>query len=140
MYKFSFQRYSNPPRQVLRHIVLSDFKEKVPLAQFIKKETDPMLMYDPLPPLDSINIYSRFVRKGRLCYYSTEDTEIRSFCPFCFSRPTLTTNAQRLPNDPLHLFFQGHLPFASALAEEASVCACMVADAKQIAQQSGAVL
>uniref|UniRef100_A0A182LS00 Transcription factor 25 n=1 Tax=Anopheles culicifacies TaxID=139723 RepID=A0A182LS00_9DIPT len=60
------QRYSNPPRQVLRHIVLSDFKEKVPLAQFIKKETDPMLMYDPLPPLDSINIYTRCVSIDRL--------------------------------------------------------------------------
>ncbi|XP_029732440.1 ribosome quality control complex subunit TCF25 [Aedes albopictus] len=53
------QRYMNPPRAILRHIVLSDFKEKVPLAQFIKKETEPVLMYDPLPPLDSINIYSR---------------------------------------------------------------------------------
>lgn len=53
------QRYMYPPRAILRHIVLSDFKEKVPLAQFIKKETEPVLMYDPLPPLDSINIYSR---------------------------------------------------------------------------------
>uniref|UniRef100_A0A8D8HV55 Transcription factor 25 n=1 Tax=Culex pipiens TaxID=7175 RepID=A0A8D8HV55_CULPI len=53
------QRYMNPPRAILRHIVLSDFKEKVPLAQFIKKETEPVLMYDPLPPLDSINIYTR---------------------------------------------------------------------------------
>lgn len=53
------QRYMNPPRAILRHIVLSDFKEKVPLAQFIKKETEPVLMYDPLPPLDTINIYSR---------------------------------------------------------------------------------
>lgn len=53
------QRYMNPPRAILRHIVLSDFKEKVPLAQFIKKETDPVLMYDPLPPLDTINIYTR---------------------------------------------------------------------------------
>lgn len=53
------QRYMNPPRAILRHIVLSDFKEKVPLAQFIKKETEPVLMYDPLPPLDTINIYTR---------------------------------------------------------------------------------
>ncbi|XP_058121538.1 ribosome quality control complex subunit TCF25 [Anopheles ziemanni] len=81
------QRYSNPPRQVLRHIVLSDFKEKVPLAQFIKRETDPVLMYDPLPPLDSINIYTR---------------------------PTLTPTGQRQSNDPLHLFFQSLLPSFSA--------------------------
>lgn len=50
-------RYMNPPRAILRHIVLSDFKEKVPLAQFIKKEKEPVLMFDPLPPLDSINLY-----------------------------------------------------------------------------------
>uniref|UniRef100_A0A182Q545 Transcription factor 25 n=1 Tax=Anopheles farauti TaxID=69004 RepID=A0A182Q545_9DIPT len=86
------QRYANPPRQVLRHIVLSDFKEKVPLAQFIKKETDPVLMYDPLPPLDSINIYSR---------------------------PTMTTTGQRLSNDPLHLFFQSLLPSFSAQPQPA---------------------
>ena len=52
------QRYVNPPRPILRHIVLSDFKEKVPLAHFLKKETD-ILMYDPLPPIDSINVYQR---------------------------------------------------------------------------------
>uniref|UniRef100_A0A182THS5 Transcription factor 25 n=1 Tax=Anopheles melas TaxID=34690 RepID=A0A182THS5_9DIPT len=93
------QRYSNPPRQVLRHIVLSDFKEKVPLAQFIKKETDPMLMYDPLPPLDSINIYSRFVRKGLLCYDSMEDTQIRSFCPFSMREFLSGIRALERPND-----------------------------------------
>ncbi|GAB0086263.1 transcription factor 25 [Sergentomyia squamirostris] len=53
------QRYVSPPRAILRHIILSDFKEKVPLAPFITKETEPILMYDPLPPLDAINIYTR---------------------------------------------------------------------------------
>lgn len=52
------QRYLSPPRPILRHIILSDFKEKVPLAQFLSKE-EPILMYDPLPPTDSINIYER---------------------------------------------------------------------------------
>uniref|UniRef100_A0A182K0P4 Transcription factor 25 n=1 Tax=Anopheles christyi TaxID=43041 RepID=A0A182K0P4_9DIPT len=106
------QRYSNPPRQVLRHIVLSDFKEKVPLAQFIKKETDPMLMYDPLPPLDSINIYSR---------------------------PTLTSNAQRLPNDPLHLFFQSLLPNFNAQAQPAAPQAAAAAGAAAAAPQQANV-
>lgn len=53
------QRYKNPPREILRHIVLSDYKEKVPLMPFVLKETEPIVMYDPLPPHDSINIYTR---------------------------------------------------------------------------------
>uniref|UniRef100_A0A182Y114 Uncharacterized protein n=1 Tax=Anopheles stephensi TaxID=30069 RepID=A0A182Y114_ANOST len=101
------QRYANPPRQVLRHIVLSDFKEKVPLAQFIKKESDPMLMYDPLPPLDSINIYSR---------------------------PTVTSSNSRLSNDPLHLFFQSLLPNFNAQAPSAPAPAA--AQQPQPAQQA----
>lgn len=58
-----YSRYKTPPRAILRHIILADFKEKVPLAPFINKETEPILMYDPLPPLDSINIYKRPVLK-----------------------------------------------------------------------------
>lgn len=78
------QRYMNPPRAILRHIVLSDFKEKVPLAQFIKKETEPVLMYDPLPPLDSINIYSR---------------------------PSISPTTRNLINaSPFSMFFQSLLP------------------------------
>ncbi|XP_058829900.1 ribosome quality control complex subunit TCF25 [Topomyia yanbarensis] len=78
------QRYMNPPRAILRHIVLSDFKEKVPLAQFIKKETEPVLMYDPLPPLDSINIYKR---------------------------PTISPTARTMINaSPFSMFFQSLLP------------------------------
>uniref|UniRef100_A0A1B0CVA6 Transcription factor 25 n=2 Tax=Lutzomyia longipalpis TaxID=7200 RepID=A0A1B0CVA6_LUTLO len=79
------QRYVSPPRAILRHIVLADFKEKVPLAPFIAKETDPILMYDPLPPLDSINIYSRPI-----------------FTP---------TNSVQLQNSsPFSMFFQSLLP------------------------------
>lgn len=54
------QRYNTPPKAILRHIILSDFKEKVPLEPFINKHSDPILMYDPLPPADSINIYTRY--------------------------------------------------------------------------------
>lgn len=53
------QRYKTPPLEILRHIVLSDFREKVPLMPFIAKESEPIVMYDPLPPPDSINIYAR---------------------------------------------------------------------------------
>ncbi|CAD7002304.1 unnamed protein product [Ceratitis capitata] len=52
-------RYVSPPRPILRHVVLSDYKEKVPLAPFLSKEKDPIMMYDPLPPLDSVNCYER---------------------------------------------------------------------------------
>jgi Transcriptional repressor TCF25 len=51
--------FPTPPRNILRHVILSDFKEKVPVADFLRKETDPIVHFDPLPPLDSINIYER---------------------------------------------------------------------------------
>uniref|UniRef100_A0A1A9UJA2 Transcription factor 25 n=1 Tax=Glossina austeni TaxID=7395 RepID=A0A1A9UJA2_GLOAU len=52
-------RYVHPPRPILRHVVLSDFKEKVPLAPFVAKEKEAIMTYDPLPPLDSVNFYER---------------------------------------------------------------------------------
>ncbi|XP_018805102.1 PREDICTED: transcription factor 25 [Bactrocera latifrons] len=52
-------RYVSPPRPILRHVILSDYKEKVPLAPFLSTEKDPIVMYDPLPPLDSMNSYER---------------------------------------------------------------------------------
>lgn len=79
------QRYKQPPKAILRHIILSDFKEKVPLAPFINKDTEPILMYDPLPPVDSINIYNR---------------------------PNMTAAPARTLMDasPLSMFFQSLLP------------------------------
>jgi hypothetical protein len=53
------QCYPHPPRNILRHVILSEFKEKVPIADFLKKETEPIVHFDPLPPLDSVNIYER---------------------------------------------------------------------------------
>lgn len=78
------QIYGNPPRPVLRHIVLADYKEKVPLAASIKNESEPILMHDPLPPIDSIDIYTR---------------------------PNLNRSTGALLNgSPLSLFFQSLLP------------------------------
>lgn len=51
--------FPHPPRNILRHVILSEFKEKVPVADFLKKEKDPIVHFDPLPPLDSMNIYER---------------------------------------------------------------------------------
>lgn len=53
-------RYVQPPRPILRHVILSDYKEKVPLAPFVAKEKEAIMMYDPLPPVDSINCYERY--------------------------------------------------------------------------------
>lgn len=56
-------RYSGtPPRPILRHVILSDFKEKVPLAIFVSKEKQAIMTYDPLPPADSVNCYHRLVK------------------------------------------------------------------------------
>lgn len=56
-------RYVSPPRPILRHVILSDYKEKVPLAPFLSAEKDPIMMYDPLPPLDSMNCYERYTQE-----------------------------------------------------------------------------
>lgn len=53
------QRYRGKlPRNILRHIILSDLQEVIVNVQEIQGE-DPMLSHDPLPPLDSIDIYKR---------------------------------------------------------------------------------
>ncbi|XP_011860467.1 PREDICTED: transcription factor 25 [Vollenhovia emeryi] len=46
------------PRNILRHIVLSDLPDVTVNGQEIQGE-DPMLAHDPLPPLDSIDLYER---------------------------------------------------------------------------------
>lgn len=56
----------------------------MPLAPFINKETEPILMYDPLPPHDSVNIYKR---------------------------PVMSNGSRLLPDaSPLSMFFQSLLP------------------------------
>lgn len=54
------------------------------MAPFINQETEPIVMYDPLPPPDTINIYER---------------------------PTLSAPSRLLPDaSPLSMFFQSLLP------------------------------
>ncbi|ALC43377.1 CG7927 [Drosophila busckii] len=48
-----------PPRPILRHVILSDYKEKVPLAIFVSKERQAIMTYDPLPPADTVNFYQQ---------------------------------------------------------------------------------
>lgn len=59
--KRSLRYGGTPPRPILRHVILSDFKEKVPLAVFVSKEKQAIMTYDPLPPVDSVNCYQRLV-------------------------------------------------------------------------------
>ncbi|KAH8270348.1 hypothetical protein KR018_008331 [Drosophila ironensis] len=57
--KRSLRYGGTPPRAILRHVILSDYKEKVPLAVFVSKEKQAIMTYDPLPPPDSVNCYQR---------------------------------------------------------------------------------
>ncbi|XP_023174230.1 transcription factor 25 [Drosophila hydei] len=57
--KRSVRYGGTPPRPILRHVILSDYKEKVPLAVFVSKEKQAIMTYDPLPPVDSVNCYQR---------------------------------------------------------------------------------
>jgi len=58
-------RYQGMPRNIYRHIVLSDVKEAT--AHLPHEVTSsPVLSYDPLPPADSINSYTRPPRTRRV--------------------------------------------------------------------------
>jgi hypothetical protein len=51
------RRYQGTPRNIIRHVLLADIKElTINLPPEVSKE--PILNYDPLPPLDSVNIYN----------------------------------------------------------------------------------
>lgn len=102
------QRYNkSPPKEILRHIILSDFKEKVPLAPFINKDTEPILMYDPLPPTDTINIYTRysvlFVKIFNVCFTTKCCDQIFA------SRPNMPSRVLQ-SRSPFSMFFQSLLP------------------------------
>uniref|UniRef100_A0A6P4EG20 Transcription factor 25 isoform X1 n=1 Tax=Drosophila rhopaloa TaxID=1041015 RepID=A0A6P4EG20_DRORH len=57
--KRSLRYGGTPPKPILRHVILSDYKEKVPLAVFVSKEKQAIMTYDPLPPPNSVNCYQR---------------------------------------------------------------------------------
>lgn len=93
-------RYPHPPRNILRHVILSDFKEKVPIADFLKKETDPIVHFDPLPPIDSINIYER-------------------------PKPVSQNNLARQQANGFQLFFQSLLPSFNLPSQPQNVAQAM---------------
>ncbi|EDO46412.1 predicted protein, partial [Nematostella vectensis] len=74
-------RYQGTPRNIYRHIILSDIKDASASLPMELSET-PMMSYDPLPPADSISGYTR---------------------P---ERPTITSS----DSNPLSMFFRSLLP------------------------------
>lgn len=102
-------RYPHPPRNILRHVILSEFKEKVPIADFLKKDNEPIVHFDPLPPLDSVNIYER-------------------------PKPANIQNLPRTANG-LQLFFQSLLPSFN-LNQQQDVAQAM-AQAAQLDEAAG---
>lgn len=52
----SFKQMKFLPTNVVRHLVLSDLPGLTPVAE---GQTTPIMSFDPLPPPDSINIYTR---------------------------------------------------------------------------------
>ncbi|GIX85119.1 transcription factor 25 [Caerostris extrusa] len=79
-------RYVGTPRNVLRHIILSDIRDAtVLLPQDMM--SSPIFGFDPLPPLDSISIYARPARS-----FSQED---RSVLGMFFRSLLPTFNAPR---------------------------------------------
>ncbi|XP_054275813.1 transcription factor 25 [Macrosteles quadrilineatus] len=71
------KRYPKLPRNIHRHIVLSDYKD----VTFSELSQSPVLSFDPLPPVDSINLYNR---PPRLLYHDNGNAFsvfLRSFMP-----------------------------------------------------------
>ncbi|XP_072750891.1 ribosome quality control complex subunit TCF25 [Anoplolepis gracilipes] len=58
------------PKNILRHIILADMKEIIVNVQEIQNE-GPVLSHDPLPPIDSIDIYKRPAANDRIAQNSS---------------------------------------------------------------------
>ncbi|XP_018331893.1 transcription factor 25 [Agrilus planipennis] len=72
------KRYQGPmPLSISRHVILSDVKGVSPLAEDF---TAPVLSFDPLPPPDSVNIYSKSL-KPKPSSQSTIGLFFRSIIP-----------------------------------------------------------
>nr|XP_020460479.1 transcription factor 25 isoform X2 [Monopterus albus] len=52
------QRYQSAPRNIHRHVLLSEIKEATSSLP-LEVTTQPMMSFDPLPPLDSVISYTR---------------------------------------------------------------------------------
>uniref|UniRef100_A0A8D2JJ24 Transcription factor 25 n=1 Tax=Varanus komodoensis TaxID=61221 RepID=A0A8D2JJ24_VARKO len=73
-------RYQNAPRNVYRHVVLSEIKEAT-AALPPEVTSQPIMGFDPLPPLDSLISYTRPERAGHPANESTLSLFFRSLLP-----------------------------------------------------------
>ncbi|XP_072135842.1 ribosome quality control complex subunit TCF25 [Mobula birostris] len=73
-------RYQNVPRNIYRHIILSEIKEAI--ATLPPEVTaQPVMGYDPLPPLDGIITYTRPERVNQATDENTLSLFFRSLLP-----------------------------------------------------------
>uniref|UniRef100_A0A069DZE4 Putative transcription factor 25-like protein n=1 Tax=Panstrongylus megistus TaxID=65343 RepID=A0A069DZE4_9HEMI len=73
------KRYPNTPRNILRHIILSDIKD-IPVLMNEELQV-PVLNFDPLPPSDSVDLYTRPIRTRLYENDSTLSIFLRSLMP-----------------------------------------------------------
>ncbi|NXM67213.1 TCF25 factor, partial [Serilophus lunatus] len=73
-------RYQSAPRNIYRHIILSEMKEAM-AALPLEVTSQPVMGFDPLPPLDSIVSYTRPERTSHPSNESTLSLFFRSLLP-----------------------------------------------------------
>ncbi|XP_056667116.1 transcription factor 25 isoform X2 [Monodelphis domestica] len=73
-------RYQSAPRNIYRHVILSEMKEAT-AALPLEVTSQPVMGFDPLPPLDSITSYTRPRRAARYSNESTLSLFFRSLLP-----------------------------------------------------------
>ncbi|XP_028812158.1 ribosome quality control complex subunit TCF25 isoform X3 [Denticeps clupeoides] len=74
-------RYQSCPRNIHRHVILSEIKEAISSLP-LEVTTQPMMGFDPLPPLDSVPSHSRPERQNAgASNESTLSTFFRSLLP-----------------------------------------------------------
>ncbi|XP_062355925.1 ribosome quality control complex subunit TCF25 isoform X3 [Cinclus cinclus] len=73
-------RYQSAPRNIYRHIILSEMKEAT-AALPLEVTSQPVMGFDPLPPLDSIVSYTRPERTSLPSNESTLSLFFRSLLP-----------------------------------------------------------
>uniref|UniRef100_A0A671UZ32 Transcription factor 25 (basic helix-loop-helix) n=1 Tax=Sparus aurata TaxID=8175 RepID=A0A671UZ32_SPAAU len=75
------QRYQSAPRNIHRHVLLSEIKEAVASLP-LDVTSQPVMGFDPLPPLDSVTSYTRPERRCKYCcLQSTLSLFFRSLLP-----------------------------------------------------------
>nr|XP_056718527.1 transcription factor 25 [Euleptes europaea] len=73
-------RYQSAPRSIYRHVILSEIREAT-AALPLEVTSQPIMGFDPLPPLDSIVSYTRPERASRPSNESTLSLFFRSLLP-----------------------------------------------------------